>query len=98
VVIIAGLIGGGALGLDVLNGLYHEIGLGVIAGLAILMLAIVIDRLTQAMGMAPRATRGPVGSGGIGWWTRARAIQPPSAEQDTDNVSEGEEDSGKGEA
>jgi glycine betaine/proline transport system permease protein len=98
VVIIAALIGGGALGLDVLNGLYHEIGLGVIAGLAILMLAIVIDRITQAMGMAPRATRGPVGSGGIGWWTRARAIQPPRAEVGTANVSEGEEDSGKGEA
>jgi glycine betaine/proline transport system permease protein len=96
VVIIAGLIGGGALGLDVLNGLYHEIGLGVIAGLAILLLAIVIDRITQAMGMAPRATRGPVGTGGIGWWTRARAVQPPRAEEGTDNVSEGEEDSGKG--
>ena len=62
-----------------------------------LNLAIVIDRITQAMGMAPRATRGPVGSGGIGWWTRARAIQPPRTEPGLDNVSEGEEDSGKGE-
>ena len=97
VVIIAALIGGGALGLDVLNGLYHEIGLGVIAGLAILMLAIVIDRITQAMGMAPRATRGPVGSGGFTWWTSFRAIRPPRAEEGTGNVSEEEEDSGKGE-
>jgi glycine betaine/proline transport system permease protein len=98
VVIIAALIGGGALGLDVLNGLYHEIGLGIIAGLAILLLAIVIDRITQAMGMAPRATRGPVGSGGLTWWTSFRAMRPPRAEEGTANVSEGAEESGKGEA
>jgi glycine betaine/proline transport system permease protein len=75
VVIIAGLIGAGALGFQAVFGLTHnEIGLGVAAGVCILLLAIVIDRITQAMGMASRSMRGPVGTGGIGWWTRVRAI------------------------
>jgi glycine betaine/proline transport system permease protein len=75
VVIIAGLIGGGGLGLAVVQGLSHdEVAKGMAAGISILLLAIVIDRITQAMGTAPRSMRGPVGSGGIGWWTRVRAI------------------------
>ena len=45
-----------------------------VAGIGIMLLAIVIDRITQAMGMAPRVMRGPVGIGGLGWWTRVRAI------------------------
>src|SRR4029079_13271736 len=70
VVVIAGLIGGGGLGLEVVFGLRHgDIGQGVAAGLSIMLLAIVIDRITQAMGMAPRSMRGPVGTGGLGWWT-----------------------------
>jgi glycine betaine/proline transport system permease protein len=74
VVIIAGLIGGGGLGLEVIFGLTHsEIGRGVVAGICILLLAIVIDRITQAYGMAPRSLRGPVGTGGM-WWTRLRTI------------------------
>jgi glycine betaine/proline transport system permease protein len=76
VVIIAGLIGGGGLGLEVIRGLSHdEIGRGVVAGICILLLAIVIDRITQAMGMTPHSMRGPVGTGGVGWWTRVRAIR-----------------------
>jgi glycine betaine/proline transport system permease protein len=75
VVIIAGLIGAGGLGLEAVIGLTHsEIGRGVVAGLSIMLLAIVIDRITQAMGMAPRSMRGPVGTGGLGWWPRVRAI------------------------
>ena len=74
VVIIAGLIGGGGLGLEVIFGLTHsEVGRGVVAGICILLLAIVIDRITQAFGMAPRSLRGPVGTGGM-WWTRMRAM------------------------
>jgi glycine betaine/proline transport system permease protein len=75
VVIIAGLIGAGALGFEVVYDLTHsEIGRGVVAGISITLLAIVLDRITQAMGMERRALRGPVGTGGVGWWPRVRAI------------------------
>ncbi len=51
VVVIAGLIGGGALGLDVVYGLRKsQLGLGIEAGIAIVALAIVFDRITQAWG------------------------------------------------
>ena len=43
----------GGLGLEVIFGLTHaEIGRGVVGGISIMLLAIVIDRITQAMGMA----------------------------------------------
>ncbi len=88
VVIIAGLIGGGGLGLEVIKGLAHdEIARGMIGGICILLLAIVIDRITQAFGMASRSMRGPVGTGGM-WWTRARAL----VGRPGDNGSEGKED------
>ncbi|HMN31089.1 MAG TPA: ABC transporter permease subunit, partial [Caldilineaceae bacterium] len=48
-VIIAGLVGGGALGLEAVNGLARsQLGRGLEAGLAIVILAIVLDRITQA--------------------------------------------------
>jgi glycine betaine/proline transport system permease protein len=103
VVIIAGLIGAGALGFEVVYDLTHsEIGRGVVAGLSITLLAIVLDRLTQAMGMERRATRGPVGTGGMGWWTRVRAIPDPAmssggrAIEDSDDVTQ-DENARKGE-
>jgi len=47
-VIIAGLVGGGALGFEAVTGLAKsELGRGVEAGLAIVILAIGLDRITQ---------------------------------------------------
>ncbi|GAB4409295.1 MAG: hypothetical protein Fur0044_02870 [Anaerolineae bacterium] len=55
-VIIAGLVGGGGLGLETVIGLAkNQTGRGVEAGLAIVILAIVIDRITQAWGKKQQA-------------------------------------------
>ncbi|GIV00699.1 MAG: glycine/betaine ABC transporter permease [Actinomycetota bacterium] len=58
VVIIAGLVGGGGLGYEVIQGLSHDPGRGMVAGICILLLAIVIDRITQMMGRV-RGASGP---------------------------------------
>ena len=44
-----------------------------------LLLAIVLDRITQAMGAAPKTSRGPVGQLGFGRWPRIRALVPGQA-------------------
>ena len=52
-VIIAGIIGGGALGLEALGGFTKpnlKMGDGVAAGVSIVLLAMILDRLTQAWG------------------------------------------------
>jgi len=93
VVIIAGLIGAGALGFEVVYDLTHsEIGRGVVAGISITLLAIVLDRITQAMGMERRALRGPVGTGGLGWWSRIRVFPGDSDRADEGSVNVGESD------
>lgn len=49
--VIAGLVGGGALGLEAVNGLTRsDLGRGIEAGLAIVILAIVLDRISQRWG------------------------------------------------
>jgi glycine betaine/proline transport system permease protein len=59
VVVIAGLVGGGALGVDVVYGLTKsELGLGVEAGIAIVALAVVLDRMTQAWAVGVRGVAG----------------------------------------
>lgn len=62
VVIIAGLVGGGGLGYDIILGLSHDPGLGMVAGICILLLAIVIDRITQAMGQPIASRAGATGA------------------------------------
>lgn len=48
-VVIAGLIGGSGLGDAVTTGLYQDPALAIIAGLAIVIVAIVLDRVTEAV-------------------------------------------------
>ncbi len=68
VVIIAGLVGGGALGVDVVYGLTKsQLGLGVEAGVAIVALAVVLDRMTQGWAAGVR---------GVGGRTALRANHP----------------------
>lgn len=58
-VIIAGLVGGGGLGLETVMGLArNETGRGMEAGLAIVILAVILDRLTQAWARRQRAAVG----------------------------------------
>jgi glycine betaine/proline transport system permease protein len=75
VMIIAGLIGGEGLGFDVLVALsQRDIGRGLAGGLSLLLLAVYLDRTTQAMGASSKSSRGPVGLMGQVRWPRLRAI------------------------
>ena len=54
-VVIAGLTGSGALGLETVYGLTKgEVGRGVAGGVSIVLLAVTLDRITQAWGGARR--------------------------------------------
>ncbi len=54
-VVVAGLVGAGGLGLDVVTGFSRsEVGLGAAAGLAMVLMGIVLDRLSQS---TPRAAQ-----------------------------------------
>ncbi|MFD1712610.1 glycine betaine/L-proline ABC transporter permease ProW [Ottowia sp. GY511] len=83
-VVIASMIAVGGLGLMVLRGIGRlDMGLASVGGLGIVILAIVLDRLTQALSQPQRhgqswATRGP-----IGLVRRALARRPASAAADT---------------
>lgn len=83
VVIIAGLIGAAGLGQEVVFALgKQQIGRGVVAGACILLLAVSLDRLTQAMGAAPRTTRGPIGAMGFTRWTKIKVMRGDSPAAD----------------
>jgi glycine betaine/proline transport system permease protein len=63
-IVIAGLIGAGGLGIEAVRGLTRsEYGLGVVAGLAIVLLGIVLDRITQALGDTDERTRATIMTG-----------------------------------
>jgi glycine betaine/proline transport system permease protein len=95
VVIIAGLVGGEGLGYQVVNGLSHDFGTGLVAGICILLLAIVIDRITQAMGQpAGRATGA---AHGIGWFFGPSRTRRVAVEIGGEEIP-GEIPAGKGEA
>jgi len=61
-VVIASMIGASGLGLEVLRGIERlDVGHGFIAGISIVIIAIMIDRITQALGKARETTRRPGG-------------------------------------
>jgi glycine betaine/proline transport system permease protein len=56
-VIIASMVGAGGLGNDVLSGIQRlDVGLGFESGLAVVLLAIILDRITESFGV-PRGTK-----------------------------------------
>jgi glycine betaine/proline transport system permease protein len=72
-VIIASMIGAGGLGHDVLTALRRlKIGEGVEAGVAITLLAIALDRLSQAYAERPPPVSAPAGQGL--WWRYPHAL------------------------
>ncbi len=95
VVIIAGLVGGQGLGYQVINGLSHDFGTAMVAGVCILLLAIVIDRITQAMGQP--AGRSTGGAHPIGWFFGTSRARRAAVEVGGDEIP-GEIPAGKGEA
>jgi glycine betaine/proline transport system permease protein len=59
-VIIASMVGAGGLGNDVLASIQRlDIGLGVESGLSVVLLAIILDRITESFGRSPGATNAP---------------------------------------
>ena len=57
-VVIGGLVGGGGLGYDVVTGFSQErfAGLGLAAGLAIVLLGVMLDRVSQSAGRVRRTS------------------------------------------
>ena len=57
-VVIGGLVGGGGLGYDVVKGFSQErdVGVGLAAGIAIVLLGVMLDRISQSAGRVRRAS------------------------------------------
>ena len=63
-VIIASMVGAGGLGNDVLASIQRlDIGLGFESGLSVVLLAIILDRITESFGRAPGAAKAPLFAG-----------------------------------
>jgi glycine betaine/proline transport system permease protein len=57
-VVIASMIGATGLGVEVLNGIARlEVGRGLLGGIGIVIMAIILDRITQGLARSQRATR-----------------------------------------
>ena len=92
-VVIASMIAVGGLGLMVLRGIGRlDMGLATVGGLGIVILAILLDRITQAMGQSDRKSlrwyqRGPVGLLRRLLQPRAQAKEAPAAVQPLSHVA-----------
>jgi len=63
-VIIASMVGAGGLGNDVLASIQRlDIGLGFESGLSVVLLAIILDRITESFGRAPGTAKAPLFAG-----------------------------------
>jgi len=84
-VVIASMIGAGGLGNEVLRGIQRlDIGLGFESGFAVVLLAILLDRITQSFGVpsrrrSARATATPREGAGEGGKEKRTAATRPSA-------------------
>lgn len=81
-VVVAGLVGGGGLGSIVVNAVQSlQIGASIEGGLAVVILAIYLDRVSSALGGQ--------GRGNPSWWPRrlpAEGVEAPHADQDADGA------------
>ena len=79
-VVIASMIAVGGLGQMVLRGIGRlDMGLATVGGLGIVLLAIVLDRITQAMGKPQRGGERWTQRGPLGWLLRSRSARPIAA-------------------
>jgi len=86
-VVIAALIGAGGLGLTVYTGLGRlDVGAAALGGIGIVLLAIVLDRITQSLAEAPDPESGSVKAKlkGVATWLRQRGR---SASEDGDSAA-----------
>ncbi|MBQ0132774.1 MAG: glycine betaine/L-proline ABC transporter permease ProW [Comamonas sp.] len=79
-VVIASMIAVGGLGQMVLRGIGRlDMGLATVGGLGIVLLAIVLDRITQAMGQPQRGSARWWHRGPVGWVLKLRTAQAPAS-------------------
>ncbi|HTH76362.1 MAG TPA: choline ABC transporter permease subunit [Trinickia sp.] len=80
-VIIASMVGAGGLGNDVLASIQRlDIGLGFESGLSVVLLAIILDRITESFGRAPGTVKAPLFSGLRSAMRSRSGAQQPAAQ------------------